>query len=558
MGWLLVAKILYNAMSEEAKSKCTLSVVGELDSFSNLNNIMMDKSYPSFFMPQNKNTAYLNGNLTLPDDVNLAPLVFKNVSDANGVVDVSLTIKLDKAYASGGFTLLFDTNNNVYATNFTVKWYLGAELKHSKIIENNRFDYCTIFEKVKNFDKLIINLRKMNLPLIKPIITGFDIGVSLIFSAKDIESVNIFEEIDPFLTTLSSNTCEFIIKSDVPILDVFKYNQQIKVYHFNNQMGEFYTKQIEKLSRDKYKIICVDRLFYLDNILYEGMHTEDYLGSIFWGSVLSMMLFNLRNQFGINYRLDDTFEVEEFGSYYKTDTPRNLLQIILFMLGGALDLSRDGIFKIYKLNKTNKKVIDIKYISSNTKLEQIEYATDLKLKHYELGDCYNGEIEEEEKITDLVQGTHYVKFDRPYAFLRVEGGNILSDGNNLGSGFGLGANIICDSIGGTLYGREIYIRESLLEIVLPDTESETVRNVKEFNDIYSMGRATVNLVKNRLLEFYKNPYIYKCTTDYQNVKLGDFVEIDDPIQGLIKGWVISLAYNLNGNKIVYDMEMKLC
>lgn len=558
MGWWSVAKILYNALNAEAKAKSALSVVGELDRFSNLNNIKTDKTYPSFFIPQNKNTAYLNGNLTIPDEVSFAPLIFKNVSDTNGFVNVSLVIELDKVYASGGLTFLFNVVDNIYATEFSVKWYLGTELKERVDIINNKLSYYTIFKKVKNFNKIVLNLKRMNLPQVKPIITGFEIGVKLTFLENAIESVNIFEEIDPLLETLSTNTCDFVIKSQLNLTDLFLNNQKIIVFKNDIKIGEFYTKNIERISKNKYKIGCVDRLYYLDNLLCEGRHTMDYNGRIFWLGTIGLMLYHVKNEVGIEYRIPNAGDVDELGTYYKTDTPRNLLQIILFMLGLTLDLSRDGVFKIYKLNKNNKKHIDIKDISADTKLEKLESVTDLKLKYFELGDCYNNDLEPESKICDLPVGTNYIKFESPYFLdtLRVVNGRVL-DSNNLGLGFGLGVNITCESKG-ELYGQKIKIFESLLETPLPDTESETTRNVKEFNDIYCLGVNTVTMVKNRLIDFYKNPYIYKATTVYENLKLGDFVEIDDPNHGLINGWVISLDYNLNGNKIFYDMEVKLC
>ena len=136
--------IQYGDVAPEAKENFVPTASeSKFDNLSQLNIYNLD--VPNYANPCELYQTVLDGLGTpFPSNPETAKLGLwsEQVSDADGVfaTPIVLNLKADAQYSSQGFTLTFDTHNNIFCNSLLIKWYRnGEQIEQAEFTPDNAF-----------------------------------------------------------------------------------------------------------------------------------------------------------------------------------------------------------------------------------------------------------------------------------------------------------------------------------------------------------------------------------------------------------------------------------
>jgi hypothetical protein len=227
----------------------------------------------------------LDGTFILPDESDNDEVGWwsSEMSDADGnfATDQVLQFDFTEDQSSVGFTVVFDDKADEYAKEFTIQVYDSSDtlLDEEDITENTLNTYISEMS-VEDYRKVIITFTKTINSYRRIRVCEVSFGIVRIFTAENLQSVNVTGEIDPVAASLPSSELTFVIDNSDGVYNiinpdsVYSYLQEgqkidVKIgigEEENNieliKMGRFYYTTSESSSNSLTADITANDLFY--------------------------------------------------------------------------------------------------------------------------------------------------------------------------------------------------------------------------------------------------------------------------------------------------------
>lgn len=495
-----------------------------------------------------------------------------------------LTMAATSAYTSKGFTITFDTDNNIFCNSLNIKLYNDNELKLSRdFTPNSAFYFCDMqvtkedgtLEEIY-YDKVIIEFISMCLPHTRLRIKAIDFGYGTYFFGDELQSVSVSQAIDAMATDFPIGTANFTVNSKSDIIYSFQTRQPLSIY-FNDMLRA--TTFITEAKRTAYKTWQVESEDYIGQ-----MDNITVLGDVYTNKNVTELLTSLFSQAKIPVEIDTAFSETTVTGYIPVCPMRDAVRQICFAIGAVADTSNSDKVKIRQLSaviKDNIPKTRIRQGQSFTDTEKISHMTLEVYSYVALPTTdENAEIEDlyvDEDGSKTGSGI-LVTFSEPHYNLTISDGTIIESGANYAR---INAQKYC-----RLRGYKYKISSSVISKYNPDVSSTERQTVKEFSGATLVNETNAETILNRLFEYYKKSKSvsltinegYKLDTTnlygsskYGTIKYGDknvnvytfdsIINVGDTISceteflGTLTGTIISENYNCNGKILVKECEM---
>lgn len=360
------------------------------------------------------------------------------ISDENCDCNIEMTVTLNKQVDSKGLTLYFDEITDNFATSIRVRAYREDLLLSDEIKTNNSsiFTYAT---GIPQYNRLVFNFLKTNLPFRRIRVSELEFGLLHIFIDSGIININVLEEVDVLGATLPSNDFDMTIDNTD---NKFNILNPEGVYEFlqENQPVELTMLVLEN---DEY-VPKPFGTYYLNSWnINEGGDTATFGGGDYLELAREVMYYEAGWYNGNLYDLAVTLmrkincPIYEVDEYLKTITVNTLLpcepcvtllQKIAMFTPTILYVDRENIVRIKKLpeevvgNVTFNDVFDVPKISATDWIKNTVIPICSWYQESEEKELFN---EEQELVGDYELVVYYSE-PTSNATITVTGATVLS------------------------------------------------------------------------------------------------------------------------------------
>lgn len=516
--------------------------------FSNLNQLKKKMNFPNYSNPCELYSTVLDGSsLPLPSDAENGSFGWwsNQISDNFGFFasPISLTASSNDLYSSPGITIVFDAENNVFATQVTISWYRDNKLLSLKTFSPNKSTY--FFEnRVEFYNKIIITFFRINMPKNRLKVHELEYGFGAEFTGMELKSVKVIQQLHPLSTEIAINTCDFELVSLGDFEYSFQNRQETKTYFNDELIGKTFVKDFKRKTKTQWSIKTEDYIGIMDGVqflggVYENAQSHDVLRSIFETAK-------------IPYSLDDSLRYKPIQGRIPITSCREALMQVCFAIGAVADTSGREDVLIYPLSDELKQEIPLnrimqgQSISNETKMTAFELTaheyikTEENIVLYEAEESGNGE-------------NIFIKFSQPVHSLSITDGSVISEPNANYAVINAGENCV---LSGKKYEHNQIVKRKKNPLVL----SSDTENIISVNNATLISPKNIDNVLERCYNYFANldtvdAKIVERRTD-EPVKLGDLIGVATEFSGTITGRSIKQSYNLNGGIIVKDTIVK--
>lgn len=263
------------------------------------------------------------------------------MSDGECVLSPQPTIEItfSEQFSSTGVTLTFDGLPGGWCSAVNIKWYQGAALKADVDFAPNATTYfCE--KRVESFDKLVLTLKKTNLPYRHAKLNQLLVGVVRTFEADEFRSASITNEMDETAIELPVSTFSWVLDSKKDADYLFQLRQPVEVYNRASLLGVYYIDDSSRTSARVYKISCKDALGVLSDTAFVG-------GAYLSGVSAKTLLTQLAAPFTVEFveGLADT----TLKGVLTAGTNREAIQQVLFAWGVCLATDGGDTLRVFPL-----------------------------------------------------------------------------------------------------------------------------------------------------------------------------------------------------------------
>lgn len=386
-------------------------------------------NFPNYSNPCEAYSTVLDGTaLPIPSDPENSNLGFWswNTSNASGrfLTSIKLELTSEGYYTSSGFTLTFDTHNNIYPTTATIRW-MKITPEASEILAEETFsiDNAVYFceKKVERYNRVIMWFQGMNMPNSRLKLRSIDYGRGTIFYGRELRSVGLIQEIDPVSSQISINTADFTIDSAGNTSYTFQRKQPLNVYFNGELLATTFVKQATRQSKFLWNIQSEDYIGIMDGVPYHG--------GIYYGASAFDVLTDIFNVAKVPFVVDDIFANETITGYIPYTTCREALMQVAFAIQAVVDTSNSDLVKVFALSDEVKQEIPLNRIMQGQNFVDEETVTGVEVTAH----AYKA-ISETQTVYDANEsGTGqniFVKFSEPLHDLSISNGTIKDSGTN--------------------------------------------------------------------------------------------------------------------------------
>lgn len=487
---------------------------------------------------------------------------------------IMLTLETSELYASQGFTLTFDTDNNIYATRMGIRWYQNGTIVDNKIFyPDSSVYFCQNY--VSGFDKVELRFQSINMPYNRLKIRSIDYGYGTVFYGDELRNVKIIQEIDPISSEIAINTCDFTLdsKSD-NIVYSFQAKQPLSVFFNGELKATTFVKKSTRKSKSLWNIQSEDYIGMLDS--------TPYYGGIYTNARAVDIIADIFGVAKVPFRVDDVFANETVSGYIPYTTCRNALMQVAFAIQAVVDTSNSEVVKVFALEDDVKQTIPLNRIMQGQNFDDEETVTGVEVTVHsykpisETLDVYDA--------TESGTGENiFVKFSEPLHDLSITNGEIVSRETNYAV---INANTGC-VLQGQKYEHTTQTRRRNNPVVLASENERvvaidgatlvSVSNVdkvleKCYNWLIRTNSVNLKIVEGKHIEYgkpikygegirygtgFKYGGRYPDSIHYDDpVNVGDNINAETEYLGIVGGRLIKQSFNLNGNIIVKEAVLK--
>lgn len=252
-----------------------------------------------------------------------------------------LEVDFTEQFASLGITLVFDSGPGTWCTDVNIKWYRKDELlADADFTPDKQTAFCQ--QPVVGYDRIIITLRKTNLPYRYAKLRQIIFGTYRIFDMTEMRSVRVVNQLHGIAAELPVSTLAWTLDSDDELGFMFQFKQPMEVRNDNLVIGVYYIKDHTRKSRRLYDLQCQDILGVLDGDTFAGGIYTDY-------SAKQLIL----DIVGRDAEVDFT-DVEDrtLTGLLTPSTKRSAIQQVLFAWGVCAATDGGSVIRVFNLDTT--------------------------------------------------------------------------------------------------------------------------------------------------------------------------------------------------------------
>ena len=314
------------------------------------------------------------------------PIAFwsTEMSGADGTFQTppTVTIAFDQQYTSLGITLYFAREVGEFCSSVTLKWYKEGELLSSKDYQPDSAVYfCE--NTVAAYDQLTVELYATSLPYRYARIDGILFGISREFTARNLRSVSVGQEIDLISSALPEDYCDWTLESPEAVDYIFQKKQPVEVYDGSSLVGVYYIESAKRRSATMYDIACVDAIGVLDQSVFpEALYLTETNAKAEIEKILG-------DSFALE--MDAALSGAAIKGYIPECTKREALQYIAFALGAVVDTSGTAKIKVWLPDTGEPAEISAKNTFTGSDVETSDLVTKVIVTAYTITDARPGE-----------------------------------------------------------------------------------------------------------------------------------------------------------------------
>lgn len=557
--------------------------------------------FPNYANPCELYQTVLDGTAqafpSLPENENLG-LWSEQISNDDGsfTEPIVLTLTSEGQYSSQGFTLTFDTYNQIYPTHINIKWFRHAEGTIEELspdggvnfYPDNAVYFC--HNQVKNYNKVIITFYALNMPKNRLKLRVIDYGYGTIFRGEELRNATQTQEINPISTEIPINPFDFTLDSD-RLEYSFQTKQPLTVYFNGRLISTNFVKKSNRKARFLWDIQSEDYIGIMDGV--------PYYGGMYFGADAYDLLVDIFTVAKVPYTINEALKGVLVYGYIPFTTCREALMQVAFAVQNVASTSGREDVAIYELDDEVKQTIPLNRIKQGQNFVDDETVTDVEIvvhSYKPITKTINAYDASESGIGQNI----FVKFSEPLHSLKI--GKILEYGNgeefvedeSVGSISSSGTNyaiINANSeciLQGQQYEHTTQTRRKKNPVVLA-SEIEKVVSInnatlvsqhnidkiieKCYNWLIKTNTINLDIVEGKHIQYGK-PYKYGTGLKYgSNIKYGgkhpNVVTYDEPVNvgdkiNVETGYLgvlqdkrtIKQTFNLNGNILVKKAVLK--
>lgn len=537
--------------------------------------------FPNYGNPCDMYSVVLDGNAeplpNAPQSSNVG-LWSNQVSGDNGVFDEKITLYLESEaqFSSQGFTFTFDTDNNIYPESVNIRWtrvdgQAITLLGSGQYRPNNAFYFCK--KKVENFNSVVIDFYKLNMPKNRLKIRSIDFGYGTYFFGDELRNVKLIQGIDPISSEISINTADFSLDSKRNMNYSFQQKQPLSIYFNGELKATTFVSSSKRKSKFLWDVQSEDYIGLFDGIPYGGGMYKDTLASEILEDIFKVAK--------APYHISDELKETTVTGYIPYTTCREALMQVAFAIQAVVDTSNSSVVNVLKLqDKLSQGLIKRERIMQGQSFTDEETVTGVEVALHaykpieETLEVYNAD---ESGTGDGI----FIKFSEPLHDLTIINGEIVSSATNHAT---INASEGCIFTGKKYEhttqtkrkNNPVVLASEVEKVVAVDNatlvSSQNIDNVLERCYDWLVRASTTNL---KIVE--RKQEIFKGFTSYGSAKygknkygaeldpeiildtptnVGDMIEAETEYLGTVKGRIIKQTFSLNGNTLVKDSVLK--
>ena len=325
----------------------------------------------------------------------------------------TITINFDDYHTSSGLTLYF---NSVYPAQVYVYWYDGSvKLISKRFYPDSLIYFCS--QQVKNYNKLVIEFEKTNLPGEYIQLQYILYGKYISWIGDVIKTGKVTEELDVTGAQVSINTAaldiidaaeDFNISSPYGAWQSVQKNQPVTITEtidgVDVPMGSFFIDTFSFKSNVA-SFTLKDSVGVLDMFDFED---GDIYNNVLAGTIIDSIIMPT----GLKYEVSSEVANIPLTGYLAAQTRRSALQIVAFVCDAVVDDSRSDIIRIYKASRDIKNTVGPdRKINGNTSVALDDYVSKITIECSK----YSLAAESQEIYNDtMTAGEHKITFDGPF------------------------------------------------------------------------------------------------------------------------------------------------
>lgn len=547
--------IRYGDVAPEAKENFVAE--SSQDLFDTLEQLQRyNVNFPNYSNPCEAYSTVLDGTaLPIPSNPENANLGFWSWTTSNSSGKFLTSIKLELTsegfYTSSGFTLTFDTHNDIYPTTVTIRWMqVTTEASETIAEETFSIDNAVYFceKKVERYNKVVMWFNNMNMPNSRLKLRSIDYGRGTIFYGRELRTVGLIQELDPVSSQISINTADFTIDSAGNTSYTFQRKQPLNVYFNGELLATTFVKKATRQSKFLWNIQSEDYIGIMDGV--------PYYGGIYYGSNAVDVLTDIFNVAKVPFVVDDVFADATVTGYISYTTCREALMQVAFAIQAVVDTSNSDMVKVFALSDEVAQTIPLNRIMQGQNFVDDETVTGVEVTAH----AYKP-ITDTQTVYDANEsGTGaniFVKFSEPLHDLSISNGTIKQSGTNYAV---IDANSGC-ILSGQKYEHTTQTKRKNDETIL----SSEIERIMAVDNATLVSSANLDNVLEKCYNWFTriNTTNLKIVegrhddgTSDPKVIVGDVITCETEYLGEVTGRIIRQTFNLAGGITVKDSVLK--
>lgn len=409
-------------------------------------------------------------------------------SDSSGrfTTPIMLTIGFGgNLQSSVGITIMADMAGGTWPSHINIMWYRSGSVLSSVDFHPNSPNYACE-NVVKFYDAVRITFYSWSLPNHFLRLQRILFGITREFGEGEIEDLEVSEIIDLTCETLPINSMACALNTPRISEFMLQKRQPLSTYWNDILIGTHYLDEWERYSRTKISLNNIDLIGVTDS-------RSNFMGGMYDGKKAGDLIIEIIGD-------DEDLEIDSivydslvYGWLPKLPR-RDALAHIAIAVGAVIDTSRSDMIRVKSLLSVERKksVLQDRIYQGAKNKSGFTY-TGVKVIQHD----YSMSEERKELFKSEVSEKTTIEFQQPTYNLEIENGSLIEVHPNY--------SVITGGGGGeTVVTGGMYLdSQQVIEVNDPLILQNTQQNIKEFNNLYLVGKRNGKEVANRLYEYYK-------------------------------------------------------
>lgn len=442
------------------------------------------------------------------------------------------------SFTAPGLSFTFDPDVGCYPREMVVEWYKDETLLSSVTVTPDRAAQYFVENLVFNFNKVVLRVKSLNMPLCAFKLRAIDYGIGRLFASDDIVSAKLIREISPISESVFINTLDFSLRSSAEFM--FQRKQSLEVRYNDELLGVYFVDASNRRGKELWDVSAEDYKGLLDRITVPGDMYADY--SAAW------LLSTIFTAAGVPYEIHISLIDKTISGHLPKCTAREAVAQICFAISAVVDTSNSDKIRVFPLPAVANKLYKLNEILDHQHIKEESKVTEIQLTEHSYSPA--AETVEVYKATASDVGKKiFIEFSEPLWGLSITGGTIAARSANH-------AEITVASASCVLTGKKHEHVTRVISVRNPDASSADAPNIIE-----PIKSGLVN--SNNAADLAQKVYDYYSKVRTTSSKLliagecvGDKIGFETEYMGVQTGRIESMRYTITGGSLVAEVDIR--